>query len=155
MKLSKLIRDQRAIEDGMWIQPDPAEEIEFLARGATPKFKARRDAAFRRLAQSYAGSAKDADRAAAVRSKMLGEIVFDECIIDVRGVWHDEEKTRPATVAEVRAIACTPEGEPALNLAFSAIEQVTERRKSDIEAAEGNSSSSSNGSSITAASATP
>lgn len=141
MKLSKLTRDMRAFEDGMWVQPDPNEEVEFLARGATPKYEARRNGAIRRLVTAH--GSLDATPAP-IRAKILGGLLFEECILDVRGVTHEDG--RAATLAEVRALACTPAGEPALNLAYAAVDRVTARRQADAEDAEGNSEPSSTGS---------
>jgi hypothetical protein len=151
VKLSRLIRDTRAITDGVWTQPDPTEEIEFLTRGETAKFRQRRDAVFTRL-RAFGGGKRNAEKREAARIKMLAEVLFDECIIDVRNVWHDDARTKAATLDEYRALASTMEGEPAFNLAYAAMEQVSQRRQEDADDAEGNSSSSSTGSSNTAVS---
>lgn len=144
MKLSELERDERAIEDGMWVQPDPAKDIEFLARGETPRFRSRFNAAVRQLVQAF--GSLDAEKAQHPKAKKLGQILFEECILDVRNIFHDDERSRPVSLAELRAHACTPRGEPAYNLALAAVDRVTARRRSDAEDAEGNSSGSGNGS---------
>jgi hypothetical protein len=139
MKLSSLKRDPRTMSgDGVWITPMLGETARFRVLGATPQYKARRDTMVRRLTRQYGHWDKVPPEK---KAEEQAKILFEELIRDVDGIEGPDGK--PATLEEVKALASTPEGEPALDLAFAAVDMATARRDGDAEAAEGNSSSSS------------
>ena len=138
MKLSSLARDMRAVEGGVWVQPNPAEGAEFRVRAVTAKYKMRRDGMVARLTRQHRQWDAVPEE---IKAAEQARILFEELVLDLRGIFHDDG--RPVTLAEYRALASTFRGGPALDLAFAAVDMATARRESDAQDAVGNSSPSS------------
>ncbi len=138
MQFSSLARDMRAVEEGVWVQPNPAEKAEFRVRAITAKYKMRRDAMVARLTRQHRlWDAVPEELKAAEQARIL----FEELVMEVRGIVHEDG--RPVTLDEYRALASTFRGGPALDLAFAAVDMATARRESDARDAVGNSLPSS------------
>ena len=130
---------KRDTSEGVWIKPDPFEEIEFRARGFTPAFFQKQSAAIARLGRKWQGWDNVPHN---LRERCDVDALFEECILDVRNV---TLSGKPATVADVHARCKEDRGAPALALARAAVQRADNMRAADAEEAAGNSAPSSNG----------
>lgn len=134
MKLNTMLRDMRAITDGAWVRPNgPQDDLEVKARGYTPGYRQKAEETFNAWQRLYGSPSKVPED---IGARTLAELLFDHCIIDLRGLEHDDG--RPVTVGEAREIAGTVEGQPLYAVFKAAVDLVDARRKADAEDIAGN-----------------
>jgi len=130
---------QRDTREGVWVQPDPFEAIEFKVRAFTPGYQQKAAAALVKLARAWQGL----DNVPAdLRERSDVGALFDECIMDVRSV---ALGGKPAALADVKALCMEARGAPAMRLARAAVQRADNMRAADAEDALGNSAPSSSG----------
>lgn len=134
MKLNTMLRDMRAITDGAWVRPNgPQDDLEVKARGYTPGYRQRAEETFNGWQRVYGSPSKVPDE---IGARFLADLLFEHCIIDVRGLEHDDGSA--VTLAEAREIAGTVEGQPLYSVFKAAVDLVDARRKADAEDIAGN-----------------
>ena len=141
MKLSKALRDPRAVEEGVWVSP-VAESPEFRVRAKVrgPEYEKRIGNFRAQWVRLYGSRGAPQD----VVQRALVDVTFEECITGIEGITDDDGA--PVAVEEVRRLCATVEGAPLWLHILTALEMVDARRAADAEEAEGNSSPSSTGS---------
>jgi hypothetical protein len=141
MKVTKLLRDPDAIEDGVWVQAEPDHpEFEVRARTRGPEFRREVEKATARLTARHGSRVPPL-----VQQAEEARLLFRHCIVEFRGLdGHDGE---PLPREEAERLCGTFEGQP-LYVAFLAAANLADaRRAADAEDAEGNSPPASSGTS--------
>ncbi|WP_160119639.1 hypothetical protein [Rhodovarius lipocyclicus] len=132
MDIKELLRDKRAMTDGVWVNPMPGREVEVLARAFTPQYRERLDGLFQEWRRLY-GSERLAP--ANVTMPALADLVVEELIGGIRGL---KDGDTEVSLDQVKAFAGMPEGAPIYQMLLSAVERADARRESDAKAAAGN-----------------
>lgn len=133
MDIKELLRDERAMTDGVWIQPmGEKEDLRVRTRGLTPQYKQRVEAGTNKLRRRYG---KLEDVPPAVLHEKLGALLMDELIIEVQGL---RDGGREMPLNEVRALVMEPRGEPLYQLLLASAQMADARREADVEDASGN-----------------
>lgn len=130
MQIKELLRDKRALTDGVTVAPmGDDEELRVTARGFTQRYRQRIDTTTKKLSRQYGKLEKiPAD----LYQTTLAGILMEELIIDVTGL-RDGDRDLP--LAEVRVLAESPEGEPLYQTLLMAVQMVDSRREADAEEA--------------------
>lgn len=142
MNIDEVMRDPRAMDDGVWVSPNPNHPgFRVRARVRGQKHNQRissRQAEWARIYGSRGAPQEIVQRAGA-------DILFDECIVEFEGI------TASASFPDVSYDAVkrycgSAQGHPLYVLFLTAVDMAEGRRAADTEEAEGNSEPSLNGS---------
>lgn len=141
MQIKTQLRDEKAIEGGVWVPVFDADKSSFevLARGFTPTWRQRYNKALARLNKAWHGVDNVPPE---LQQREAANILFDECVIDVRGLMDGD---RPVTIQEARTYCEQLRGAPLYAKFLDAVQTVDARREADAEDLSGNSPPASNG----------
>lgn len=150
--LSKFRRNASLIQDGQWIEVGEAgETFEIFTRGSTEPWNdalaKSRHKALRELNRKRQPGTEAYDLTTlppSVENEVYGRALVDHCVRDVRGLYHDEAKTRPVLFAEFcDMLLDSQQFAPLIGIALAAVGRVNENAAADRADAVGNSPSPS------------
>lgn len=146
--LSKFRRDTSIIKQGQWVTVGENDDtFEILTRGSTAPFRDaiaryRHDAVrdLNRKRQPGSDAYDLATLPPSVDDACLGRALVEHCVLDLRGLSHDDAGQQPVTLDEFRDMLRDPETFGGLaGLAFAAVGRVNENATAERAEAVGNS----------------
>lgn len=140
--LKNFKQDSQAIENGEWVPVGgDFDDLEILTKGMTDQYFDLQAAKLNKAARSVGG---DVNRLPGkVRRQITVDCIRASLFMDVRNLWHDEEKLSPVTKDEFSALLADPDYMELVVAVMRAAGKVGQQRAEMVEEAVGNLKGSS------------
>ena len=134
--LSKFRIDSAAVASGSWVTVDGYQGLRIKSRGFTDEFV---DARTRRLAIACKENRCQLDELPnAARRQVNAGLTADFLILDVDGLFHDDDEKQPVTVDEFKAMLANPDWNYLQRAVWDAAGQVSKDAEGQSADAVGN-----------------